>query len=177
MRDADQRPMIFSTINTQCLPIADHQLHCSVFTFIVESNSNIYLSLLRIDMSPGKQKNPKRKEEDGTALKQAFMYSYFKRPKRQRGRPHKAGNLATDEITLEGFQANKKQRATPVPSTYSKKPPPKAPPVTESSKKVAKANRVNWSKGDAKQKLENAVSEWEDECGKALDSNGSPSNW
>jgi hypothetical protein len=130
------------------------------------------LSLLRINMSPGKQKNPKRKEEDGTALKQAFNYSYFKRPKRSRGRPQKAGNLATDEITLEGLQVNEKQRAVPAPSTYSKKPQPKAPPVTESSKKAVKATRVNWSKDDAKQKLENAVSDWEDECSKALDSNG-----
>lgn len=106
-------------------------------------------------------------------LKSTELTDFFKR--KRVGRPKKRGNLPGDTIAPKEHKKHKRgpvPKPKPPPSKPSAKPPPTAKAPPEASEKKLVQKRVNWAKGEAKERLETAVNAWLSDGPSTFDDNG-----
>jgi hypothetical protein len=118
---------------------------------------------------------PPKTVKEAKSLKDSLLTGYFNVIRPVGRQKNKRGNLANDLIEV-GKRVKKKRGVKPKkPTTTDGKPPP-APNGTEIKEPdeapKLKARRTNWSLPENVPKLKKAVSDWDNDIGDAVDSNG-----
>lgn len=134
------------------------------------------------------RKSPPKKKPPNL---QGTMYRFFGAPKRGKGRPKKSQKHKPQSVVLYTSKKEEKNAKAAAAKAAAAKAaadiaaPPSAPvaPKTAGKNKAQtnapsqpklKKTRINWSKGEAHERLVNAVSDWDNNTGDKMNDNGEP---